>query len=67
MLRSTIAALLVAASSAFATADSVTVTDIAGRTVTLDAPAERIVISEGRYVPLLAVLNPENHLKALWA
>ncbi|GLQ18033.1 ABC transporter substrate-binding protein [Maritalea porphyrae] len=65
MLRSTFAALLVAATSAIATAEPVTVTDIAGRTVTLDAPAERIVISEGRYVPLLAVLNPENPLEGI--
>lgn len=65
MLKSLLGAALVAVSTSFAAAQSVTVTDIAGRTVTLDAPAERIVISEGRYVPLLAVLNPVNPVEGI--
>lgn len=36
-----------------------TVTDIADRQVTLEAPVERFVISEGRYVTTLALLQPE--------
>lgn len=41
-------------------ADEITITDIAGREVTLDAPVERIILGEGRQVYLLAVLEPEN-------
>lgn len=33
------------------------VTDLAGRTVTLPASVERIVIGEGRYLPALAILD----------
>jgi iron complex transport system substrate-binding protein len=40
-----------------AIADPVTVTDIAGRDVTLDAPAQRIILGEGRQIYLLGVLE----------
>ena len=41
-------------------AKEITVTDIAGREVTLDAPVHRMILGEGRQVYLLAVLEPEN-------
>ena len=41
-------------------AEEITVTDIAGREVTLDAPVDRMILGEGRQVYLLAVLEPEN-------
>lgn len=40
-------------------------TDVAGRTVTIDAPVSRFVISEGRYIPLLAMLRPDEPLKGV--
>lgn len=40
-----------------AIADPVTVTDIAGRDVTIDAPAQRIILGEGRQIYLLGVLE----------
>jgi iron complex transport system substrate-binding protein len=42
-----------------AMAETVEVTDIVGRTVGIERPVDRFVISEGRYIPLLALLRPE--------
>lgn len=42
-----------------AAAETIEVTDIVGRTVSIERPVERFVISEGRYIPLLALLRPE--------
>lgn len=41
-------------------ADEITVTDIAGREVTLDAPVERMILGEGRQIYLLGALQPED-------
>ncbi len=46
--------------SSVALAGEITVTDVVGRDVTLDAPAERVILGEGRQVYLLSVLTPEN-------
>ncbi|TKW65873.1 MAG: ABC transporter substrate-binding protein [Paracoccus denitrificans] len=54
---SIIAAILVAAQSSQASADPVTVTDVTGREVTVDAPADRIILGEGRQIYLLGVLE----------
>ncbi|MBE0404909.1 ABC transporter substrate-binding protein [Halomonas citrativorans] len=43
-----------------AAADSVTVTDVTGREVTLEAPAERVILGEGRQIYLLGLLEPED-------
>ncbi|MEI4488770.1 ABC transporter substrate-binding protein [Frigidibacter sp. MR17.14] len=40
-----------------ALADPVTVTDIAGRSVTLDGPVERVILGEGRQIFFAAVLD----------
>ncbi|MGP9679571.1 ABC transporter substrate-binding protein [Halomonas sp. AOP27-A1-41] len=42
-----------------AAADPVTVTDVTGREVTLEAPAERVILGEGRQIYLLGLLEPE--------
>lgn len=42
-----------------AAADSITVTDITGRQVTLDGPAERVILGEGRQIYLLGLLEPK--------
>ena len=41
-------------------AEEITITDIAGREVTLEAPVGRMILGEGRQVYLLAVLEPED-------
>ncbi|MBM3606013.1 MAG: ABC transporter substrate-binding protein [Alphaproteobacteria bacterium] len=56
----TLALLATASLTAVAQADPVTVTDVAGRQVTLEAPAERIILGEGRQIYLLAVLEGED-------
>ncbi|MGM0858190.1 MAG: ABC transporter substrate-binding protein [Pseudomonadota bacterium] len=50
---------LAALSCSAAVADDITVTDVAGREVTLDAPAERVILGEGRQIYLLGLLEPE--------
>lgn len=47
-------------SCAAAVADDITVTDVTGREVTLDAPAERVILGEGRQIYLLGLLEPED-------
>lgn len=47
-------------SCAAAVADDITVTDVTGRQVTLDAPAERVILGEGRQIYLLGLLEPED-------
>lgn len=48
-----------------ALAEPIEVTDIAGRRVTVERPVERFVISEGRYIPLLALLRPDRPVDGL--
>lgn len=54
-----LAGMVVAASGIAAMADPVTITDIAGREVTVEAPAKRIILGEGRQIYLLGVLERE--------
>jgi iron complex transport system substrate-binding protein len=49
----------------WAAAAPIQITDIAGRTVTLAQPAQRFVISEGRYVLTLSLLRPDNPVQGL--
>ncbi|MGM0544819.1 MAG: ABC transporter substrate-binding protein [Pseudomonadota bacterium] len=51
---------LAALSCSAAVADDITVTDVTGRQVTLDAPAERVILGEGRQIYLLGLLEPED-------
>lgn len=51
---------LLLASSFGAVADEITLTDVAGRQVILDAPVERMILGEGRQVYLLGALEPES-------
>jgi len=52
------APILFAAS--LAQAEPITLTDIAGREVTVDAPVERVILGEGRQVFFTSVLDGEN-------
>ncbi|SFH51543.1 iron complex transport system substrate-binding protein [Palleronia marisminoris] len=54
------ACVLLAGSPALA---DITVTDIAGREVTVDAPVERVILGEGRQIFFAAVLDGENPFK----
>jgi len=56
---------LCAAFAAHAQQGTVTVTDLAGRTVHVPARVERILLGEGRLLPALAVLDKENPLRRL--
>lgn len=56
---------LCAAFAAHAQQGTVTVTDLAGRTVRVPARVERILLGEGRLLPALAVLDKENPLRRL--
>jgi len=46
-------------------AASLVVTDLAGREVVIETPVERFVLSEGRYIPLLALLRPAAPVEGL--
>jgi iron complex transport system substrate-binding protein len=41
-------------------AAEIELTDIAGRTVRIEAPVERVILGEGRYLPTLAILDRDN-------
>ncbi len=41
-------------------ASEITVTDIVGRTVTVKAPVERMILGEGRQLYIVAMLEPDN-------
>jgi len=43
-----------------ALADNITVTDITGREVVVDAPVDRVILGEGRQIYLVGALEPEN-------
>lgn len=40
--------------------ERVSITDVAGRTVEVRAPAEKVILGEGRFLPTLAILDREN-------
>ncbi|MBO6826665.1 MAG: ABC transporter substrate-binding protein [Sneathiella sp.] len=48
-----------------AQAEQITVTDLAGRTVTLNAPVQTMVLGEGRFLPSIAILDRDNPLKRI--
>jgi iron complex transport system substrate-binding protein len=43
-----------------ALAENITVTDVAGREVVVDAPVDRVILGEGRQIYLVGVLDSEN-------
>ena len=53
-------AAVVLGAAAVARAEPLTVTDLAGRTVTIERPVERFVIGEGRYLSVLSLLRPDD-------
>ena len=59
-LHSFLGATALCLSESIAHADPVTVTDIVGRQVTVDAPVDRVILGEGRQIFFTAVLDGEN-------
>ncbi|RUR28988.1 ABC transporter substrate-binding protein [Vreelandella nanhaiensis] len=55
----TLTSAAAALSCTIAAANEITVTDVTGRQVTLGAPAERVILGEGRQIYLLGLLEPE--------
>ncbi|MFG6158459.1 ABC transporter substrate-binding protein [Halomonas sp. 1390] len=49
----------IALGCAAAQAEPITITDVAGRQVTVDAPVERMILGEGRQIYLLGALQPD--------
>lgn len=43
-------------------AEKITVTDLAGRNVTVNAPVKAMILGEGRYLPSIAILDKDNPL-----
>ncbi len=43
-----------------AAAGEVTVTDVAGRNVTINVPVKSVILGEGRFLPTLAILEPND-------
>ncbi len=59
-------ALLAALAFAFpALASAKDVTDLAGRTVSVPDKVERVILGEGRYIPLLAIFDRENPVRRI--
>lgn len=63
MLRLTVAVSLVLGTAFAAQAETITVTDLAGRTVTLEAPAVRVAIAEARQLVGLSLVDPDASLR----
>ena len=60
MLRTLLSALAVLLPLGSAMAADREVTDLAGRTVSVPARVERVILGEGRYVPVLAILDRDD-------
>ncbi len=55
--------LLVISVAKDAGADKQSITDVAGRTVTVDVPVRKIILGEGRFLPSLAILDRVDPVK----
>ncbi|MBP3127638.1 ABC transporter substrate-binding protein [Thalassospira sp. ER-Se-21-Dark] len=56
------AATLIWGASASA-GETVTLTDIAGREVTVEVPVKHMILGEGRFLPSIGILDPENPVR----
>ncbi|MFC6488267.1 ABC transporter substrate-binding protein [Nitratireductor sp. GCM10026969] len=59
----TAAIVAVLSTTLVAGAETVTVTDVAGRDVEVDVPVDRVILGEGRQVYLVAALDPDDPFK----
>ena len=62
MFKIRLAAILAMAFMPFsgALAEKVTITDIAGRTIEVEAPVKRVILGEGRFLPTIGILDRED-------
>lgn len=58
-----LACLLAVAGAPAAAKQAVTVTDISGRNVTVELPIRRMILGEGRFLPTLAILDPDDPVR----
>lgn len=56
-------AVLLLSSFGLSHAKTITITDIAGREVTVNLPVKRIILGEGRYISLLGLFDRDNPVK----
>ncbi|MFJ5160925.1 ABC transporter substrate-binding protein [Pantoea sp. NPDC088449] len=66
LIRALLASLLLTAAACVA-ADPITVTDIAGRQVTLAHPAQRVILADARALQALQIVHPDDPFKNLIA
>ncbi len=59
------AACLLCAAAPAGADETVTVTDLAGRQVTLTVPVKTMILGEGRFLPTLAILDPSDPTKRI--
>ncbi|GED23123.1 ABC transporter substrate-binding protein [Halomonas halmophila] len=59
-LLKTLGSLGLLMSASLAQADEITVTDVAGRDVSVEAPVDRVILGEGRQIYLLGALQPQD-------
>lgn len=46
-----------------ASAETITLTDVSGREVSIDVPVKHMILGEGRFLPSLGILDPENPVR----
>lgn len=46
-----------------ASAETITLTDVTGRDVSVDVPVKHMILGEGRFLPSLGILDPENPVR----
>ncbi|MFV1850080.1 MAG: ABC transporter substrate-binding protein [Thalassospira sp.] len=59
--------IITAAAQSAATAanagETITLTDVSGREVTLEVPVKHMILGEGRFLPSIGILDPENPVR----
>ena len=61
-LLSFVAAAVLCATTARA-GETITLTDVAGREVTVEVPIKHMILGEGRFLPSIGILDPENPVR----
>lgn len=56
-------AATVMCTSAAQAGETITLTDVSGREVTLEVPVKHMILGEGRFLPSLGILDPENPVR----
>ncbi|MBX2831749.1 MAG: ABC transporter substrate-binding protein [Rhodospirillales bacterium] len=56
-------AATVMCTSAAQAGETITLTDVSGREVTLEVPVKHMILGEGRFLPSIGILDPENPVR----